>query len=165
MATPSLQDILATEPGLAARIDAMTELIPGVPASKENLKTLLEQLIKDGRFESGGSDDISIVFYVTNQNRKKKELMVKLLGKAEVIRRADLEYNQRPSVCIGVFQCTEEGLLEGLLYAKQSKKRYREEGPCPDCHRPGGDEPLSKKLKAMGMPKCENCMLKAIVGE
>ena len=164
MATPSLQDILATEPGLAARIDAMTELIPGVPASKDNLKTLLEQLIKDGRFESGGSDDISIVFYVT-KTRKKKELMVKLLGKAERIRTADFEYNQRPSVCMGVFQCNEEGLLEGLLYAKQSKKRYREEGTCPDCDRPGGDEPLRKRLKAMGMPKCETCMLKAIVGE
>ena len=164
MATPSLQDILATEPGLAARIDAMTELIPGVPASKDNLKTLLEQLIKDGRFETGGSDDISIVFHVT-KTRKKKELMVKLLGKAERIRTADLEYNQKPSVCVGVFQCNEEGLLEGLLYAKQCKKRYREEGPCPDCHRPGGDEPLRKRLKALGMPKCENCMLKAIVGE
>ena len=159
-----MQDILATEPGLAAKIDAMTELIPGVPASKENLKTLLEQLVKDGRFESGGSHDISIVFYVI-KNRKKKELIVKLLGKGERIRTADLEYNQRPCVCHKVFKCTEEGLLEGLLYAKQSKKRYREEGPCPDCNRTDETQPLSKKLKAMGMPKCESCMLKAIVGE
>ena len=142
----------------------MTELIPGVLASKENLKTLLEQLIKDGRFEWGGSDDISIVFYVI-KNRKKKELIVKLLGKAERIRTADLEYNQRPCVCLEVFKCTEEGLLEGLLYAKQSKKRYREEGPCPDCNRTDETQPLSKKLKAMGMPKCETCILKAIVGE
>ena len=164
MAASCLQDILATEPGLAAKIDAMTELIPGVPASKENLKTLLEQLVKDGRFESGGSHDISIVFYVI-KNRKKKELIVKLLGKGERIRTADLEYNQRPCVCHKVFKCTEEGLLEGLLYAKQSKKRYREEGPCPDCNRTDETQPLRKRLKAMGMPKCETCMLKAIVGE
>ena len=164
MATPSLQDVLATEPGLTARIDAMTELIPGVPASKENLRTLLEQLIKDGRFESGGSDGTSIVFYVT-KNRKKKDLMVKLLGNLERIRTAEFEYNQRACVCLEVFKCNEDGLLEAFLYAKQSKKRYREEGTCPDCDRPGGDEPLRKKLKAMGMPKCETCMLKAIVGE
>ena len=72
MATPSLQDVLATEPGLTARIDAMTELIPGVPASKENLRTLLEQLIKDGRFESKGSDGTSIVFYVTTKQEEKR---------------------------------------------------------------------------------------------
>ena len=164
MATPSLQDILAIEPGLADSIDAMTELIPGVPASKENLKTLLEQLIKDGRFESKGSDGTSIVFYVI-KNRKKKDLMVKLLGNLERIRTAEFEYNQRACVCLEVFKCNEEGLLEAFLYAKQSKKRYREEGTCPDCDRPGGDEPLRKRLKAMGMPKCESCMLKAIVGE
>ena len=162
MAASSLQDLLATEPGLAARIDAMTELIPQVPASKANLKTLLEQLIKDGGFHSGGSDDISIVFYVI-KSRKRKELIVELLGKAERIRTADFEYNQRPSVCMGVFQCNEEGLLAGLLYAKRCKKRYREEGPCPDCNRTDETQPLSKKLKAMGMPKCEACMFKAIV--
>ena len=165
MAASSLQDLLATEPGLAAKIDAMTELIPGVPASKENLKTLLEHIIKDELFYLTGSDDIQIVFHVMNPTRKKKELMVQLLGKAERIRQADLEYNQRPCVCHKVFKCTEEGLLEGLLYAKQSKKRYREEGPCPDCNRTDETQPLSKKLKAMGMPKCETCMLKAIVGE
>ena len=89
MATSALQDILAREPGLATRIDEMTELIPGVPASKENLKTLLEHIIKDGAFHSTGSDDISIVFHVMNPTRKKKALMVKMLGKAEVVRRGD----------------------------------------------------------------------------
>ena len=164
MSTPSLQDILATEPGLAGRIDAMTELIPGVAANSGNLRTLLEQLIKDGRFESKGSDGTSIVFYVI-KNRKKKDLMVKLLGNLERIRTAEFEYNQRSCVCLEVFKCNEEGLLEAFLYAKQSKKRYREEGPCPDCNRTNETQPLSKKLKAMGMPKCESCMLKAIVGE
>ena len=113
MATLSLQDILATEPGLAAKIDAMTELIPGVPASKQNLKTLLEHLMKEGSFHLGGTDDTSIEFLVA-KHKKKKEFMVQVLGKAEMVRRADLVFNQRPCVCSEVFKCTEEGLLESL---------------------------------------------------
>ena len=162
MATSALQDILAREPGLATRIDEMTELIPGVPASKENLKTLLEHLMKQGSFDLGGTDDTCIEFHVAKL-KKKKDFMVKVLGKAEVVRRADFEFNERPCVCGEVFPCTEEGLLEGLLYAKQNRKRYREEGPCPDCVRSHESHPPKKKLKAKGMSKCEDCIVKAIV--
>ena len=38
MATPSLQDILATEPGLADRIDAMTELITSSSRKQRELE-------------------------------------------------------------------------------------------------------------------------------
>ena len=163
MATPSLQDILATEPGLADSIDAMTELIPGVPASKENLKTLLEHLMKEGSFDLEGTDETRVLLLVA-KCRKKTRIEVQLLGKAEVLRLEHEVYNQRPCVCIQLFECTEDGLLEALLYAKQNRKRYREEGPCPDCDRRSheSDHP-KKKLKAKGMPKCEGCMLGAIV--
>ena len=164
MAASSLQDILATEPGLAAKIDEMTELLPGVPASKQNLKTLLDHLMKRGYFDLGGNDDTSIQFHVAKLKRK-KDFMVKVLGKAEVVRRADFEFNERPCVCGEVFPCTEEGFLEGLLYAKQNRKRYRDEGPCLDCVRSHESHPPKKKLKAKGMPKCEECMIKAIVAE
>ena len=162
MATSTLQDILAREPGLATRIDTMTELIAGVPASKENLKTLLEHLMKQGETALEGTDQTSILLLVAKQ-RKKKEIMVKVLGKAERVRRAVIEFNERPCVCSEVFECTEDGLLQGLLYAKQNRKRYREEGPCPDCVRLDESQPPRKKLKAQGMPKCEACMFKAIV--
>ena len=196
MATSTLQDILAREPGLATRIDTMTELIAGVPASKENLKTLLKHLMKKGETTLEGTDQTGILLIVAKQ-RKKKEIIVRVLGKAEVMRGAHAsgstsrrqltrttssastpedtrrgpggggpgagDFNSRPCVCSEVFPCTEDGLLQGLLYAKQNRKRYREEGPCPDCVR--SDESLRpvKKLKAQGMPKCEACMFKAIV--
>ena len=83
MATPSLQDILATEPGLAARIDAMTELIPGVPASKENLKTLLEYVVKHPQLMIADSDDIYIEI-VVGKLRKNKELLVSVLQKVRL---------------------------------------------------------------------------------
>ena len=162
MSSPSLQDILAHKAGMANMIDQMTELIPGVPASKENLKTLLEHLMKQGSFDLGGTDETRVLLLVA-KCRKKTRIEVQLLGKAEVVRWEHGVYNQRPCVCIQLFECTEDGLLEALLYAKQNRKRYREEGPCPDCVRSDESHPPKKKLKAKGMPKCEACMLKAIV--
>ena len=166
MAAPSLQEIFAKEPGLAAKIDAMTELLPGVPASKENLKTLLEHVMKGGSFVSD-TDETSktSILFLMQQYRGKKQIEVQVLGKAEVVRWAHGVYDQRPCVCNEVFKCTEEGLLEGLLYAKQNAERYREEGPCPDCDRSDETQPPSKKLKAMGLPKCEICMFEATVAE
>ena len=149
MAAPSLQDILAKEPALATEIDAMTELLPGVPASKEDLKTLLEHLMNNIYYVLNVDDDSSIDFAVEHL---KKEFRVELFARGGL---------RDASICGKGFPCTEEGLLEGLLYAKQNRKRYREEGPCPDCDFPG--EHPRKKLKAKGMPKCEECMFKAIV--
>ena len=164
MAASSLQDILAKEPGLAAKIDAMTELLPGVPASKENLKTLLEHLMKEGSFASD-TDETSktSILFLVQQYRGKKEFEAQVLGKVEVVRSANGVYDRQPCVCSKVFKCTEEGFLDALLYAKQNRKRYREEGPCPDCVRSHESHPPKKKLKAKGMPKCEECMFKAIV--
>ena len=160
MAASSLQDILATEPGLAAKIDAMTELLPGVPASQANLKTLLEYVVKTDVIAIKDIDNI-VIDIVVGERRRKKELIVSVSQKGPPTR-GDQEWSH---VWCESFECTEDGLLKALITAKQNRKRYREEGPCPDCDRPGGDEPLRKRLKAMGMPKCETCMLKAIVGE
>ena len=66
MAAPSLQDILAKESGLTTKIDAMTELIPGVPASKENLKALLEHVMKEGHCDLEGTDQTSFLLFVAN---------------------------------------------------------------------------------------------------
>ena len=158
MAASSLQDILAKEPGLAAKIDAMTELLPGVPASKQNLKTLLEYVVKTDVIAVKDIDNIMIDI-VVNERRRKKELLVSVLQKGPPTR-GDQEWSH---VWCESFECTEDGLLKALITAKQNRKRYREEGPCPDCDSPDGNEPQRKKLRAKGMPKCEECMLRAVV--
>ena len=160
MAAPSLQEIFAKEPGLAAKIDAMTELLPGVPASQTNLKTLLEYVVKTDVIAIKVIDNIMIDI-VVGERRRKKELIVSVIQKAPP-RRGDQEWSH---VWCDRFECTEDGLLKALITAKQNRKRYREEGPCPDCDSPGGSAPPRKKLKAKGMPKCEECMIKAIVAE
>ena len=156
MAAPSLQDIFAKEPGLAAKIDAMTELLPGVPASKENLKTLLEYVVKTDVIAIKVIDNIMINIVVNGRCRK-KELTVSVQKEGQVWS----DRTQRSCIWCDSFECTEDGLLKALITAKQNRKRYLEEGPCPDCNFPG--EPLRKKLKAKGMPKCEKCMLRAVV--
>merc|ERR1712137_145976 len=110
MATLSLQDVLAVEPSLVDKIDSMTELIPGVPASKQNLKTLLEHVIKEGDLFLTGADDTSgVKMHVI---KKSKELWVKVMGKAQEVRYAHGVYKERPCVCNALFKCTEEGLLK-----------------------------------------------------
>ena len=46
MTTPSLVQVLARVPAVADVIDGMTELIPGVPANRENAKALLDSIMK-----------------------------------------------------------------------------------------------------------------------
>ena len=168
MSSPSLQDIVTHEPGIAAIIDQMTELIPGVLASQANLKTLLEYVVKKHQLMIANSDDISIEI-VVNKHRKKKELSVFFHGKREVWRIPSTRfpltraYDQRSCLSYDRFECTEDGLLKALIHVKHSKKRYREEGPCPDCDRSDETEFPKKRMKAKGMPKCEDCMFRAIV--
>ena len=78
MSSPSLQDIVTHEPGIAAIIDQMTELIPGVLASQANLKTLLEYVVKKHQLMIADSEDICIEI-VVNKHRK-KERIVRLLS-------------------------------------------------------------------------------------
>ena len=163
MSSPSLQDILAHELGMANMIDQMSELIPGVLASKANLTTLLKYVVKAHHLRMPDSDDFSIEI-VVNTYRKKKELLVSLHGKPEVWRYSlNVTCDKQRYVWSDSFECTEDGLLKAFIHVKQNRKRYREEGPCPDCDRSDETECPKKRLKAKGMPKCESCMLRAIV--
>ena len=163
MSSPSLQDILAHELGIANMMDQMSELIPGVPASKANLTTLLKYVVKAHHLRMTDSDDFSIEI-VVNTYRKKKELLVSLHGKPEVWRHSlNVACDQRPCVWSDWFECNEDGLLKALIHVKQNRKRYREEGPCPDCDRSDETESSRKRLKAKCVKKCESHMLRAIV--
>ena len=69
MTSPSLQDVLAAAPHVADSIDAMTELIPGVPASKQNLKTLLEHVMKEKHFIFGKDVETIVQIFVTKKKK------------------------------------------------------------------------------------------------
>jgi hypothetical protein len=139
---------------LASRVDAMNELIPGVPASQRNLITLLAGVKRGMLCLEEGAGEPSVVLHLL-QNKKPK-LLADLLGAEEELSVPDdMPHAARPVIARELFEPTASGMLEAVCWAKRSLKRYSEEGLCPDC---------SNELRAEGMPKCSRCMLKAAVG-
>ena len=161
MATPSIQDVLAAVPAVAELVDGMTELTPGVPASEHNLQTLWTYMNRVV-YREIASDGMLVVLQLSSKRKGVyQDLRVQVQGKHEDCRHGDRTYQLRPHICEETHKNTGEGLLQCLLFARQSLKRYRAEGACPDC-RSTGRHPV-RVLKAAGMPRCENCMLMAVI--
>ena len=171
MAAPSLQTVLAAVPALVEQIDGMTELVSGVPASEEHLRTLWQHVNRVKRatpavqFDSADGMRVSIDT-ISKRKGEYQDLRVIVQGKPENCRRDDRTHQFRPYICDETKKNTGEGLLQCLLFARQSLKRYRDEGPCPACMS-GSDAAVAfpvKKLKAIGMPRCEDCMMAVVIG-
>ena len=64
----------------------------------------------------------------------------------------------RDEITYKCFPATEDGLLRAIVFLKKSIHKFRTEGTCDTC------EPLTKRLKADGMPKCEDCMMTEAIG-
>ena len=152
MAAPSLKDVLAIVP--AAEIDANNELVPGVQANQKNLNTLLEHIKKDDVLTYTSRDEPG----VTIRSWRRKSLLFNIFGPFQAWK----DTSNRPQLGFKEVKLDEDGLLEGLCWAKQGLKRLRDEGPCPDCASGPNDFPR-KRLKAVGMPKCEACVIKAVL--
>ena len=137
MAAPSLQDVLAAVPAVAEQVDGMTELLPGVPSSKDNLNTLWQYFngADAAHFIQMDDADGMCVFMDAFSKRKGEyqDLRVIVNGRPETCRRDNRTYFLRPEICSRTDKNTVEGFFECLLFARQSLKRYREEGPCPAC--------------------------------
>jgi len=149
---------------VAARVDTWNELLPGVPATKENLQTLLDY-VKAKHIVTLGPETHACANFIA----ERKYLCVHLFGPLErfTFERATTGAPQTgaivPTVGKKEFDLNEQGLHKAIVWAKYSLKRYREEGPCPDCCNNPGERP-KKRLRAEKMPKCEECILKAAVG-
>ena len=163
MATPSLQALLAAVPALAEQIDGMNELTPGVLASEENLRTLSTYMNR-AVFIHIFTDGMLVVLQLSSKrNGVYQDLRVQVQGKPEDCRRDDRTYQLRSHICEETHKNTSEGLLQCLLFARQSLKRYRDEGPCPDCRSAKLAGTPVQKLRAIGMPRCERCMFSTVI--
>ena len=110
------------------------------------------------------SDDMVVVLQLFSKRRGVyQDLRVQVQGKPEDCRRDDRTYQLRSHICEETHKNTSEGLLQCLLFARQSLKRYRDEGPCPDCRSAKLAGTPVQKLRAIGMPCCEKCMFSAVV--
>jgi len=150
MAALTIQDVLRY-PLVSQTINEMNELIPGVPVTRENIQTLFdnyEDVIMGFRRAGHGMG--------VRSSRHKKLISVDIYAPVTgtVVILAEKQFPNTP-----------DGFFQALMWIKDVLKRYREEGPCPDCARDErtDQQPARKRMKLANMPKCNDCMLKAIV--
>ena len=163
MATPTLQDVLAAVPAVAQLVDSMTELMPGVPANEQNLQTLWTYLQGVPRREYASNELLVVLERIYERNGVYQELDVRVMGKPVDCRRDHRTCQLRPILCEETHKNTGEGLLQCLLFARQSLRRYIAEGTCPGCCSADLAPLPERRLKAAGMPRCADCMLKAVI--
>ena len=162
MATPSLQDVLAAVPAVAELVDQMTELLPGCPASEQNLQTLWAYL-QGVVYREYASGELLVVLQLASKRKGVyQDCHVQVLGKPVDCRRGDQTFHLRLHICKETHRNTSEGLLQCLLFARHSLHRYSAEGACPGCCTGFAELPV-RKLKAVGMPRCADCMLTAVI--
>jgi hypothetical protein len=164
MATPSLQEVLAAVPAVLELVEEMTEILPGVPASEQNLQTLWSHLQNVVFKDLYHPDGFRVVLQMGSKRKGVYQTMhVQVQGNPVDCRRRDgSNFPLRPDICDATHKNTCEGMLQCLLFARQSLQRYIAEGACPDCCI-GFDGLPVRKLKAAGMPRCPDCMLTAII--
>ena len=164
MATPTLQDVLAAMPAVAELVDQMTELLPGCPANEQNLQTLWSHLQGVTQKSLEHPAGHLVVLQLFSKKKGVYQIMrAQVMGKPVDCRRRDgSNFPLRPDICDATHKNTCEGMLQCLLFARQSLQRYIAEGACPDCCS-GFDGLPVRKLKAAGMPRCPDCMLTAII--
>ena len=151
MAAPTIQEVLAN-PLVARTIDTMNELIPGVPATRQNLQTLFDETQDHYIFMGFGiQPGMGVRIY-----KNKKLFTVEVIAPKETYQVGNYTHSIHPDVAQKTFPYTPDGLFQGLLWAKDMLKQYRENGPCPDCARGSGNIAQGrpwKKMKLANMPK------------
>ena len=166
MATPSLQEVLAAVPAVAELVNQMTELLPGVPASEQNLQTLWSHLQGVVSKDLHHPDGFLVVLKLDSKRKGVYQTMhVQVRGKFVDCRRhrSSVIFIDRPLICKETHKNTGEGLLQCLLFARQSIHRYITEGACPGCCSAALAATPVRMLKAAGMPRCADCMLTAVI--
>ena len=169
MATSSVQAALGT-PEIVRCIDSCTQLLPGVPASTQNIQPSWEH-ISETKSWSTYDDDVLIA--MVNYRRKKGALHVNIEGPVEPIAN-DLPgawHTHRALVNRKSFDWSIDGLVEALAYAKHIADRVRRKDFCSRCRIDGlkknaSDELVKpvKELKAHPLPYCAECMLDLATG-
>jgi hypothetical protein len=158
MSTPTLQGILAAVPSLGAQIDSFNELIPGVPATEENLATLFEAMKQKKDISFYVTPDIEVCYHVTNHDD-------------------DEEYNEieGPRIAVGIsvraattpwfdpleeensFNFDADGFYKAILWAKEAVRSVIRDGICKcDIFAPRAP----KRRKLANMDLCINCLLR-----
>ena len=171
MATSSVAAALAI-PHVVAVVDSFNELLPGVPASEENLQPLLEFLRKEQlKLEEPA---YRITIHLEKSRGACTCLVAHVWGPLEssesvmnpVLKRSVGDY--RVSVVAQGLEASTDGLAKALAWSKDMAKRVRDEDFCKHCRRDGfaADSAIEgrkgfprKVLRARPLPMCAECAL------
>jgi hypothetical protein len=147
-------------PEVVAAVDEFNELLPGVQASKENLRPLWEYLLRGAgvrdTYELKDSDcKIRVGIYERTQ-KKPGILHVCVEGPHEPAApfRCVIDWKRLPANL--------DNLAEALAWGKHVAKRVREKDFCGRCLC-DGKEPI-KKLRARPLPFCARCSMDVSLG-
>ena len=156
MAAPSLQGVLAAVPAVAELVDQMTELLPGCPASEQNLQTLWKHMQNVVPREYPFPDGCLVTLELVHMKKNVCQgLVVRVMGPCvAALREGQIYRHSRPCISGETHKNTGAGLLQGLLFARQVLQRYRAEGACPGCCSAALAPNPVRRLKAAGMPRC-----------
>jgi hypothetical protein len=155
---------------VSALIQSSLELMPGVPASEENLKTLFAHIVKHEVFKVGGAaqcnDLPSVEFFI--HRKKGSRLGVRVVDSCKTNHASFIigpasAFSWQSALFARWYQPNSAGLLEAFVDVKAVLSDLKLRGTCPSC---ASDEPYMKRrrLLAPGMPKCSSCMFNSILG-
>ena len=176
-------------PQLAAAIDACTEIVPGMPAARANLKILLDRLsvgievsVLDGGPEREWLDGGKVTFERLAYSRGKKVppyIKVRICSTGEWFQIKGIPYPVHEPCMVDEkgFEFTEDGLVTAPAWTKERATRLKAENYCGPCRVDGArtkptrmlpddaEHPARprKKLKISGGPLCVDCTFKCAV--
>ena len=177
MATSSVASLVLGTPELAAAIDSCTQLMPGVPASKENVQPMWDYMCKQQ--EDGGvwmmTGEHTEVMFSCSQWGKKigRRLSVRVEGPIEPISGASRDPFHRAWVDDKRFDWSIDGFVEALAWTRAVVDGVNRGDFCSRCRvdgvdiRPGGVARLNpcKKLRSHPLPYCVRCSMEVALGE
>ena len=182
MATSSVAAALAL-PEVVAAVDSFNELLPGVPASKENLQPMWESLRKkDFKLEEPACRiwlHIQSARSEIDRTARLQVLVVNVSGPVEATeavtcpRLALSLENWRVLLEVKGFDATIDGFADALAWGKDMAKRVRDEDFCEHCRRDGfaADSAMGgrkgfprKRMRARPLPMCAECALEVALG-
>ena len=153
MSTPTLQQVLLTIPGFGAQINSFNEIVPGVPATAENLATLFAAFELRLAMDVDLTPDLMFCMHVHTAGRNRAIL-------TEVrMRMVPGEFTRVGRAHRDSFDA--HGLYQAILWAKDAALKISRDGACV-CQA----DPLLLNFKLAKMPLCFDCMVeRALQGQ
>ena len=162
MAAPMLKRIFQQSPEVAGLIDNSNELIPRVPANRENLECLLKDLRTKGAYymceKQGGEASQGLFTKISILGKKRIECVINGPNRVTQLPRGG-EHIRRPNIEAHTFDNAVDGLSECIALMKDAIHRYRTDGICTSCC-----TDFCTTLKAPKMPRCHSCIIHVSTG-